>query len=366
MKQIEKIEKPMVNQKSKISPVAPVLPPFESREDRIGRYFKKYLKNFVFDEFSPSYLQRVGKVKFMAGVPIPLRKEDLEAFCGGEGLKVLHIAENMAWIMGIDPEFKYVPQYVEYMNASFNYKILEGLIKLGRDAAEERDLDRATIYFRAALILKPDYIHAMHSYARACMEQYMNSDDVEFIGRFKAEAHEYYELLTEVHPRLADAYYFLGYSYLNMGLYQKAAFTWQEFLRKSKNGKDKKEIRQRLEQLKQPIEIEKGCNAVMSGRWSEGMQILEPYLDTNFKSWWPLSYYLGVAYSKMGKTNTAFSNFKRALSINPSHVESMLELADLYKLSKDKENERKYRKKAELILGKQESGKKEGQEEEIQ
>ena len=105
-----------------------------------------------------------------------------------------------------------------------------------------------------------------------------------------------------------------------------------------------------MAQLEQPISIEKGCNAVLAGRWREGLDILEPFLDTKFKGWWPLHYYLGVAYARTGSNAKAVASFKRVLGINGSHLESIKELADLYALSGDKENERKYRKKAELIM----------------
>jgi len=69
----------------------------KERPDRVGKYFKKYTKNFVFDEFSEAFIKRTG-FDFMKGVPIPLRKQDLEFFKGGDGLKMNHIAENIAWI----------------------------------------------------------------------------------------------------------------------------------------------------------------------------------------------------------------------------------------------------------------------------
>jgi len=62
-----------------------------------------------------------------------------------------------------------------------------------------------------------------------------------------------------------------------------------------------------------------------------------------------MSYYPGIAYLRTGYRKDAVTNFKHVLTINPSHVESMEELADIYAESKDKENETKYRKKAELI-----------------
>lgn len=319
------------------------------RPDRVGKYFKKYLKNFVFDEFSEAYLKSQRGLEFMKGVPIPLRKEDLQEFQGGSGLKILHISENMAWIMGADPKFKHTESYIQYMEKYFKAKIVEALVKEGRNAAEDSDFDNAAIHFRAALCINPKSLDSMYSYARACRELYLASNNEEYIGRFKAEALEYFELTVEAHPRFAQSYYYLGYAYLNLGLYVKAQLTWEDFLAKSKNSKDKKEIKQRLSQLIQPVEIEKGYNAVLAARWEEGVNILEPYLKTNFKEWWPMSYYLGIGYLNLGKNSDAIASFKRVLSINPSHVESMDELANLYGESKDKENEKKYRKKAELI-----------------
>ncbi|GAB1475198.1 hypothetical protein MASR2M70_00300 [Bacillota bacterium] len=339
-----------VNKKSKMSPVAPLLPPFESRKDRVGRYFKKYLKNFIFDDFSDSYYVKQDSVGFMKGVPIPLRQEDYEAFKGGEGLKGQHLAENMAWVMGCDPKFQYNPKYVEFISTLFNYKIVDGLVKKGRNSAEKEDYDNAAVHFRAALFLKPDNIHAMYSYARVCRELYSRGDDNDYIGRFKRESTEYFELLTRVHPRFAQAYYYLGYDYLNLGLYQKAALVWKEFMKRSSNPKDRREIKKRLAQLEQPLDIEKGYNAVLAGRWQEGLDLLEPFLTTSFKDWWPLHYYLGVAYGRTGMNSKAVASFKRVLGLNGSHVESMQELAKIYAAAKDKENEQKYRNKAELIL----------------
>ncbi|WP_156900458.1 tetratricopeptide repeat protein [Anaerovorax odorimutans] len=328
---------------------APVEYDIKERPDRIGKYLKKNLKNFVFDNFTEDYLKREAQIDFMKEVPIPLRKEDLEQFKGGEGLKILHIAENMAWIMGIDPHFKYTPIYVEYLKKYFKLKIVEGLVKEGRDSAEKEKYDDAAIHFRAALCVDPKNLHAMYSYARACRAMYLKSNNEEYVGTFKAEALEFFELTREIHPRFAQAYYYLGYAYLNLGLYVKAQLTWKEFLNKSKNTKDKKEIRERLEQLKEPVEIEKGYNDILAGKWDEGVRILEPFLQSRFKDWWPLSYYLGIGYISLGFREKAIDCFKHVLAIHPSHIESMDELADIYALNEDKESEKKYRKKAKLL-----------------
>jgi Tetratricopeptide repeat. len=320
----------------------------KERSDRVGKYYKKYTKNFVFDEFSEAYIKRTG-LDFMAGVPIPLRKQDLEEFKGGDGLKIALISENMACIMGINPKFDYMQNYLQFMEKFSKNKIVNALVKEGRDFAEEKEYDNASIHFRAALCISPTNLHAMISYARVCRELYLGSNNEELIGRYKAEALEYFELITVAHPRYAQAYYFLGYAYLNLGLYLKAKLVWEQFITKTNNMKDRKEIKKRLSQLEHPVQIERGYNAVLSGRYEEGIYILEPYLKSEFKDWWPMSYYLGVAYLRLGNRKDAVASFKRVLGINPSHVESMEELANIYAESKDKENESKYRKKAELL-----------------
>ena len=319
------------------------------REDRIGRYFKKYLNKFVFVEFSEDFIERSKAGDLLRGVPIPLRRKEVKDFAGGDGVPMQVIAENMAWVMGCDPHFKHTKDYVAILIKIFSKKVSESIMKEGRDAAERGDMDNACIHFRASLCVQYDYLHAMYSYARACRVMYENSKNAEYVGRFKAESLEWFELLTETHPRFAMGYYYLGYSYLNMGLYNKAVLAWRGFLRFSKNGRDRKEINRRIEQLADPMAIENGCLSISSGRMQEGVDALEPYLKTKFDDWWPLHYYLGLGYNGIGKQADALSQFKKVLMINGSHLESMRELITIYEEQGDKENIKKYSEKIRLI-----------------
>ena len=319
------------------------------REDRLVGYFEKYMKQFVFVEFSEGYLKRNGITDIMKGVPIPLRKEDVEQFKSPKGVPNLVLAENISWVIGCNPHFKHTANYVDYLKKIYNHKLWEGMLKKGRDAAERGEMEEACIKFRSTLCFQPDYLHGMYSYARACRELYNNSDDKEYVGRFKAESLEYFEMITLFHPKFAQAYYYLGYAYLNMGLYKKAELTWEFFNKISRNSKDIKEIRSRIEQIREPVKIEEGCNAVLAGRFAEGINILEPFLRTKFNDWWPLYYYLGVAYERTGKRDVAVDLFKNALKLNPSHIETMLELADIYRATGDMEKVNKFEKKAKML-----------------
>lgn len=324
------------------------------REDRIGRYFRKYLNKFVFVEFSPEFMAKSKAGHLMKGVPIPLRKKEVKEFAGGSGIDFLVLAENMTWVMGCDPHFKYTNNYCEILKKLYNYKLYEGMMKEGRDFAERGEMDNACIHFRAALCMKHDYLHAMYSYARACRVMYENSRNEEYIGRFKAEALDWFEILTETHPRFAMGYYYLGYSYLNMGLYGKAQLAWQNYLKFSRNGKDRREITKRIQQISHPVAIEDGCLKVSAGRYEEGIEILEPYLKSQFNDWWPLHYYLGRGYVQADRISDAVAEFKKVLMTNGSHVETMKELLSIYEVQDDKANIKKYKEKIALIEAAQE------------
>lgn len=319
------------------------------REDRIGKYFRKYLNRFVFAEFSEEFMSKSKAGDLMKGVPIPLRKKEIKDFAGGDGIPMLVLAENMTWVMGCDPHFKYTKDYVAILSKLYNYKLYEGMLKEGRDAAERGEMDNACIHFRACLCMQHNYMHGMYSYARACRAMYLSSRNEEYVGRFKAEALDWFEMLTEEHPRFAQGYYYLGYAYLNMGLYTKADIAWKNFIRFSRNGKDKKEIRTRLAQIAEPLRIETGYNKIMAGRYEEGIMDLEPFLRSRFNDWWPLYYYLGVAYEMTGARADAVSAFKKALQLNGSHIETMRELLRIYEDEGDKANIKKYREKIKLI-----------------
>lgn len=319
------------------------------RQDRIGKYFRKYLDRFVFVEFSEEFIAKSGAGDLMRDVSIPLRKEQVQDFAGGEGVSMLTLADNMAWVMGCDPHFIHAKGYAAILNGIYDGKLDEGFLKVGKDAAERGDFDNACVHFRAALCLKPDSLHAMYSYARACRSMYLASENEEYVGRFKAEALDWFEMLTEIHPDFAQGFYYLGYAYLNMGLYAKADISWKRFMKLTRVAEDKKEIRKRLQQLEEPLMVEAGCNHIMSGRYEEGILALETFRESRFRDWWPLYYYLGVAYEMTGKRQEALDAFKRVLKLNGSHIETMKELILIYEDEGDEANIKKYSEKIRMI-----------------
>jgi tetratricopeptide (TPR) repeat protein len=320
------------------------------RPDRVKKYLTKHLDNFIFDEFSDTYLKNAKLTDFMKGVPVPLRKEDLEAFVSEKGLDVKIIGENMARVIGVDPVFKHAKAYIKFLERIMGKRACELLAKEGRREAMDEKYDPSLIHFRAGLVMDPTDMACMYGYARTCRALYERSDDEDYIGDFKAEAFEYFEMLTEIHPRYAYGWYYLGYMYLNMGLYQKAHLAWDSFLPLPRNSsKDRREIRNRMKQIQLPMQIEKGYNAVLAGRWTEGVNILEPFTESAYKEWWPLWYYLGEGYLNTGRREQAKEAFTEALRFNASHIDSMRELVGIYETEDNAAMVKKYSDKIDLV-----------------
>lgn len=330
-------------------------------KDRISKYLVEANKGIIFDELKDDYLKKAGVADILHGVPVPLIFDD-------EGMSTLTIALGMARIVGGDNNFVYASKYIEYIKRVFGDTASRVLIGEGAKSAQAGDYEVACMFFRTALMIDPKSCDALYLYGRACKDAYeIEEQEEEYVGRFKAEALEIFEVLTMLHPRFAMGYYFLGYGYLNLGLYTKAKLTWDSFMELSdpeaadysednvrgvpedEIGDLRKEIAERMASLEEPVVIEKGCNMIMGGNFQGGLEILEKYTEGRYSQWWPLWYYIGAAKSAMMDPDGAIEAYKKVLVLSPSNTDVMKELADVYDAIGDKVNRDKYLNKIELI-----------------
>lgn len=319
-------------------------------QDRIGEFLFPHTKDYIFDELSENYLKKNNFFDILSNVPVPIRKDDLT------NLTNVKIAHNMAVIIGCDINFKFRDSYVEYIRRSFGTDFAKPLINEGIEAASKNDFDYACILFRAALLIDPKSSDALYCYARACKDSYEIGEGEDYVGRYKAEALESFERLTMDKPDFDMGFYFLGYAYLNMGLYIKAQLTWKDFLAliEGDESEEKKamreEIEERLADLEEPVLIETGYNCILSNRFADGINILSSYEESErFKNWWPLWYYLGIAYKNIDDVEKAKESFLKVLKLSPSNIEAMTELVEIYKITGEKELEEKYANKIKLV-----------------
>ena len=315
-------------------------------KDRISDYLiPRIEEGFLFDELSDNYLNRAGIGDIMKDVPVPIRRAELD-----QGLSTLAIARNMAYVIGCDINFRYAENYKAYILRTFTSDFVKPLINEGVDLAAHDSYEEACILFRAAILLDPENRDAFYCYGRACKDAYENGEGEEYVGRFKAESLEAFEKLTLKAPDYDMGFYFLGFGYINLGLYIKAKLTWARFMELSEDGELRAELRELLDKLTEPCKIEEGYNAVLSGRYEEGIAILSDYEDDErFNTWWPLWYYLGVAYKGLELQEEAEQRLLRALQYSPSNTDVMGELVEIYDACGNEEKRLKYEKKIRIV-----------------
>ena len=360
---------------------------YDLNKSRITPYLtERYKEAFLFDTLAAGYWDKDPRFTFMKDVPVPFRPEDVKGLKEG-GLSIARMGENMLFVTGMDPAFPYVGRYVDYIRRCFAVKVREAFLHDAGDAMEKGDFLRACVLFRGVLTLTRSdadaetggadtpaaatggayECDALFGLAGACSEMsrkleeaaYADETDEESrareekCGNFKAEAMELYETLTFAYPDFAPAWYYLGYCYLNMGLYAKTDLCFKKYLALAdpETQKDEiKEIEERRDQLTDPITIEQGCNAVIAGRAAEGIALLEPYRESQFRNWWPMHYYLAQAYVDTGRPDDAVAAYREVLRISPSNIETLLALSELYDVLGNAELAEKYRRKYQLLI----------------
>ena len=315
----------------------------EEGKDKIKEYLVPRLTEYIFDELSYDYLKKANVEDLLKDVPVPINKKELQ------NISTLNIAQWMAFVIGCDPSFTHRKAYIDYILRTFTEKFALGLINLGVDYAAKEEFEHAAILFRAALLIDENSVDALYCYGRACKDAYENGETEDYVARFKAESMEAFEELTLKKEDFDMGYYFLGYAYLNLGLYIKAKLTFDSFMKLSDDTELRKEIRQRVELLEDPVKIEEGYNLILSQKYYEGIEILSKYKEGAFQNWWPLWYYLGVAYRGIGEIEEAIEYLKKVLLYSPSNIETIEMLVELYEIEEDEVKTNKYKSKLKLI-----------------
>ena len=349
-------------------------------KDRISKYLKKYLDGFLFAPLQLTELSELSPLAALKGADIPFREADIIEFQRSGSLSHAKLTENIMYILGVDPAFTWNTRYKNYLLSFWGLeRICSGAVKTGQELANSGDFERACIFFRAALVLQgrfsepsvnsADEPHVMENpaedplylYAHALRQNYLNADaetdGEEYVGSFKAEALDAFEQMSLCRPDFPDAHYYLGYAYVNLGLYVKAKLEWEEFIKRSDKGGDQElndmilEIKARLSEIKSPVEIEQAVNDISRGEFARGLNALEPYAkgEMSYSRWWPMYFYMGIAHESLGHYENAAECFRKVLTLNASHRESIEELSKLYRILGDAENAEKYTKKLELI-----------------
>lgn len=318
---------------------------------RIEEYLKKYLDRFVFIELKAEITQNNRDVSFLKDVPIPLEIEKISEMAREkEGLNVLPfeaIVEGMIYVIGADPDFLYNEQYKRFLRM-VNDKIVDYIGYRGLKKAEDAEYSDAAIFFRAVINFEENNINGLYNYAKCCRDIFNESEDEELKAAFRTESVNTFEKIIGLYPDFSKAYYYLGYFYINSKLYEKAKLTWEKFLETDDDQIKKNEISDRLMQIEDLVNYEKGYIRILNDDYEKGLSFLLPLLD-KYSDWWNLLFFTGLAYRKKGEYGKAAEFFKKVLNLRPSQSDAMNELGLCFSAMGDFDNAEKYFRKALLI-----------------
>lgn len=299
--------------------------------DRLKKYFKKKTKNISFIEMQANSYIDINNYKVGQEIPLPIVIDELvgEIKSGDavDEIKFAQFIKGIIYTIGVDEEFKY---FNEYKNILYSYdeKIEEYILYSGLKYINENDLETGMVWLRALNSLNSKNLFGKYNYALSLEERAkvaLSLKDVDLAAMFLgASAHMLEEILSD-DPNFHLAHYKLGYHYKNNNEFKKSQLTWEKFLRLGKENELIQEVREQLEEIKENVIYEEGCNSVLSGNPEEGLDRLL-LLKEKYNEWWNLHFMIGLAYRQLGSFEKAKERFEKVLQLEEDQVDALNEL----------------------------------------
>lgn len=236
--------------------------------------------------------------------------------------------------------------FTTYKSEAEGYTLADAL-----QLAQAGELMKAASCMKLLLAPEPDSLDILYNYGKICYAIYNNKGEEQELKKdFKDVSRMLFEMCMEKYPDFSGSYYYLGYFYLNAGLYEKASLIWGKYLEMASPQEDMEaeEIREQMVLLSELVKFERGYLAVLAGRPDEGLALLEPLLKKD-ESAWNIMYFTGLAYRQKGDFDKAAGLFLKVLAKRPSQSEAMNELGLCYAAQNNFVKAEKYFKKALLI-----------------
>jgi len=253
------------------------------------------------------------------------------------------IIRGMITVIGADPFFKRVNNYVEFLDSADGL-FVERIVQIGTIKAEENNFDEAALYFNAVLVFDPQNIDGLYNLGRVFYDLDKKYDD----DNYKKIAVACFEELLILDPAMGEPKYFLGFFYYNAGNFQKAKIFWKQALEYIQNYEMREEIVVALGKVEDRSLFQEGSEMIVNGRVTEGLGLLKT-IEENHDDWWELNFFIGLG-NRMGEDHeTALKYFLKTLSLNSGHIQTMNEIGICFMSLGDYESALDYYKEARRL-----------------
>lgn len=298
----------------------------------ISKFLKNKANDVSFIELKKKLGKEADNLNIPGGLPVPILTDELVKDIieerAQEQISFNSLIKGMLYIIGADPMFVYVDKYKNIL-LQIEDQVEKYVLWLINDLENKNIVEEAIVFSHAYAILFSDKRAAHLNYA-LCLEHmaqnHMNKKDINKANIFLKAADEELNILLDIDETYAPALYKLGYHAKYNKSFIRAKVFWDKFLTYNLDEELDIEIKAELLKINKSVNYEEGCQLVLRGKAEEGLEKLLPLFEEN-KSWWNLSFMMGIAYRQLEEYSKAIDSFENALKYESKNAMILNELA---------------------------------------
>jgi tetratricopeptide (TPR) repeat protein len=247
------------------------------------------------------------------------------------------ILRGILFLLGADPEFKHKDDYKSLIS-EIPELTKSTATESVKEFERERDFEEAAIIMRGYHQLFPDDDQAAIMlgalYVRIAGSQKRQQTTLE-----KTMMMEALQILESKYPQNEDnvlMLFYLGTVYQWQKSYQKANKMWTQALQVAKGKNEKRLINKKLTEIEHLVRYEEGYQLILRGQANEGLAVLQPILD-DMPDWWNLHFFIAMGFQQKSEWDEAIFHFGKVLEIRGFHLQTAIELSEIYMAKGEKQ-----------------------------
>ena len=278
-----------------------------------------------------SILSRFGDTdsEFM----VPVFSKDIVKMAADDdaGITTLQIAEAVLYLLGIDSQFKYNAQYVDFIRN--NIEKPEILISsLAKAKYENRNYADALVFLRAGMLLSDDNKDLIYNSAHICKEYLADTEDRELKKLFFREAQEFFEAVLDIDENHVLANYQLSFFKMNLGEPDEAVEHLKKVAEYSNDNEIAEEAENMIMKLSVREKLEIAEEFIDEMKLEEALEVLDELPETTEDKdlSYRMNYARGFCHKAFSEFEEAIEAYEKALLINNTDTLLLCELGICY------------------------------------
>lgn len=295
----------------------------------LDNYFLELTEKLAFLTLEDVALDNFGEVP--EGFSIPIFLEDIKAMGSSqEGLSTKQISTGMLYMIGIDNEFKFNEQYIEFLRRAID-KPDSMAAQLAMEKYELKSYKDAMIFMRAAIVLNEDAVHNNFNYAQLSLDFSRNTKNPNLAKDLVDEAERYFEKVLMLDKSDPLANFQLGLIRLDKNQDLEAKENIELALRfGDEEIKDKAQIiMSEIESKEVLFRVEE---LLEQGDYSSSLEELNKIEEENLVALlkYRILFLKGFCNKAVGNLEKAIENYEKAVEINNQDTLLLAELGVCY------------------------------------